>query len=84
MPIIHVNSNTIRSNKKHGGSVPPLSIRKTRSGKAVSANRINIHDANGALVAKVVYMPDSPLSCGAQVWVETEHEVTIEEDNNES
>lgn len=84
MPIIHVNSNTIRSNKKYGNSVPPLSVRKTRSAKAVPANRINIHDAAGALVAKVVYMPDSPLSCGAQVWIETEHEVTIEEDNNES
>ena len=83
MSIIHVNSNTIRSNKKHGQAVPPLSIRRTRSAKAVPATRINIHDANNVIVAQVVYSPETPLSCGAQVWIETKYEATTE-DNNES
>ena len=28
--------------------------------------------------SRVVYRPDKPLSCGAHVWIETDHEVLIE------
>ncbi len=73
--IIHVNSNTIRSNRKHGKIDSPLTVRETRSGKALYCDRVEICDANGNVVATVVYEPDSPLSCGAQVWIEALHEV---------
>lgn len=72
MTIIHVNSNTIRSNRKHGKSDPPLSIRKTRSAKAEYAHQVSLVDQNGNVVARVVYQPETPLSCGAQIWIETE------------
>lgn len=75
MTIIHVNSNTIRSNRKHGNTEPPLSIRKTRSARAEYAQEIEIRDNAGNVVARVVYQPDTPLSCGAQVWIETDLQV---------
>ena len=75
MTIIHVNSNTIRSNKKHGKTEPPLSIRKTRSARAEYAQEIELRDNAGNVVARVVYQPDTPLSCGAQVWIETDLKV---------
>lgn len=75
MTIIHVNSNTIRSNKKHGKSDPPLSIRRTRSAKAQYAHQVSLVDQQGQVVARVVYQPETPLSCGAQIWIETELEV---------
>jgi hypothetical protein len=32
---------------------------------------------DGKVVARVVYSPDKPLSCGARVWIETEADVEI-------
>jgi hypothetical protein len=29
------------------------------------------------VVARVVYSPENPLSCGAKVWIETENSVQI-------
>lgn len=78
MTIIHVNSNTIRSNRKHDKNDPPLSIRKTRSAKAVYAHQVNLVDQQGQVVARIVYQPESPLSCGAQIWIETELDVDLE------
>jgi hypothetical protein len=76
MTIIHVNSNTIKSNRKNGVLLPPLSVRKTRSGKADYAHQIDLSDSDGNVVAKVVYQPETPLSCGAQIWIETNLTVT--------
>jgi hypothetical protein len=72
MAFIHVNSNTIKSNRKRDRSLPPLSVRQTRSGKATYAHQIDLIDKDGVVVAKVVYEPEHPLSCGAQVWIETD------------
>jgi hypothetical protein len=77
MAIVHVNSNTIRSNKKHQAGQPPLSVRKTRSAKASYCNQVEICDGLGNIVARVVYQPSTPLSCGAQVWIETVYDVGI-------
>ena len=74
MSIIHVNSHTIRSNQKTGDRKPPLSIRRTRSGKAEPASMVGIFDKDGALVGTVVYQPEHPLQCGARVWIETTYE----------
>ena len=80
MTFIHVNSNTIRSNRKHGKSDPPLSVRLTRSGKAQYAHEVDIIGKDGSVVARVVYQPESPLSCGAQIWIETDLEVDLKTD----
>ena len=77
MSIIHVNSNTIRSNRKNKAELPPLSVRRTRSAKATYCTEVEIYDEMGAVVARVVYRPSTPLSCGAQVWIETLHEAGI-------
>ena len=31
----------------------------------------------GKVVARIVYRPDNPLSCGAKVWIETEGDVLL-------
>jgi hypothetical protein len=71
--IIHVNSHTIRANKK--GPIEkfagPISVRRTRSAKAEPACYVQINDAAGKAVALVRYEPFRPLGCGAQVWIET-------------
>jgi hypothetical protein len=77
MSIIHVNSNTIRTNRKQETDFPPLSVRKTRSGKATYCNEVEICDEFGTVVARFVYSPSTPLSCGAQVWIETTHQARI-------
>jgi hypothetical protein len=65
---IHVNQHIIRDNKKQNLRVPPLTI-KWRN-KTYAAKSVDIRGAS-----QVVYSPDSPLSCGAHVWVETKAEV---------
>jgi len=69
MKRIHVNSNTIKSNAKHGTNKPALTI---RNGQKVEtyAHEVIIEGAS-----RVVYRPDKPLSCGAKVWIETEANV---------
>lgn len=65
---IHINQQTIRSNKKNGTSDPPITIRESKKTRRVSGVEIQ-----GPSV--VIYSPDKPLSCGARVWIETRAEV---------
>lgn len=71
--IIHVNQHVIRSNKKNSTDDPVLTV---KSGKDnVYAHEAEILDQDGNLLAKVIYSPEKPLSCGARVWIETYHTV---------
>jgi hypothetical protein len=36
---------------------------------------VNIIGDDGSVVARIVYQPETPLSCGAQVWIETDLKV---------
>ena len=68
--IIHVNQHVIKANKKNNANDPVLTVKQGK------------HNTYGHEViingpSKVVHSPDKPLSCGAKVWIETEHEVTI-------
>lgn len=67
--IIHVNQHKIRSNSKSTTKEPVLTCKTYKSN--TYANTAHIIDDNGVIVAKVVYSPDKPLSCGAKVWIET-------------
>ena len=67
--IIHVNQHKIRRNQKTGAREPVLSVKSGNSN--VYAHEAVIFDKHGEPVAKVVYRPDKPLSCGARVWIET-------------
>lgn len=74
--IIHVNQHVIKANRKNEEKDPVITVKTykdNRYGKSVS-----ILDENGEVVAKVIYSPDKPLSCGAHVWIETQNEVNVE------
>lgn len=73
--IIHVNQSVIRANKKNGEENPVLTCKTYKEN--IYAKEIEILDESGSVVAKVVYSPDKPLSCGARVWIETHHEVRV-------
>lgn len=68
---IHVNQHVIKANRKTGATDPVLTV-KTYKGNTY-AHRVTI---NGP--SQVVYSPGAPLSCGAEVWVETDSEVVCE------
>ena len=71
--IIHVNQHVIKSNRKHGTCAPVLTIKTYKSNDY--AHEAIIKDDRGIEVAKVVYRPNKPLSCGAHVWIETKNEI---------
>lgn len=70
---IHVNQHVIKANRKNGDTDPPLTI-KTYKGNE-KAHEVGILNTHGEIVARVIYSPDKPLSCGAVVWIETHLEV---------
>lgn len=71
--IIHVNQHIIRSNGKTGSNDPVLTCKTYCSNEY--AHEAVIYDDLGVEVAKVIYSPDKPLSCGAKVWIETKNTV---------
>jgi len=71
--IIHVNQHKIKSNRKNGVVEPVLTC-KTYKSNTYALEAI-IRDAEGREVARVVYRPHKPLSCGAHVWIETQLDV---------
>jgi hypothetical protein len=69
---IHINQHHIRANAIRGSDLPVISVKTYKENRY--ANRVSI---NGP--SKVIYSPDSPLSCGARVWIECDHaDVEIE------
>jgi hypothetical protein len=73
--IIHVNQHVIRANRKHGEFNPVITV-KTYKDNTYCHEAI-IRDEDGVEIAKVVYSPGKPLSCGAHVWIETHNPVDI-------
>jgi hypothetical protein len=71
---IHVNQHNIKANAK-GANLPVLTA-KTYKGNQ-KGNQAIIVDSVGRQVAKVVYHPYNPLSCGAKCWIETNHKVIV-------
>jgi hypothetical protein len=67
--IIHVNQHKIRSNTKSGEREPVLTCKTHKANEY--AHEVEIMH-QGEVVARVVYSPDKPLSCGARVWIETD------------
>tara|TARA_R100000808_G_C2154927_1_gene166467 strand:- start:9258 stop:9584 length:327 start_codon:yes stop_codon:yes gene_type:complete len=76
--VIHVNQHVIRANKKKGENNPVITCKNYKSN--TYAHEAIILDANGEEVARVVYRPNKPLPCGAHVWIETQHEVKTNND----
>lgn len=71
--IIHVNQHVIKANRKNDVSNPVLTV-KTYKENSYGHTAV-IKDAAGVTVARIVYRPEKPLSCGAHVWIETELDV---------
>lgn len=88
--IVHVNTNIIRSNAKHGTKIPPLTVRgPTRSQPIAYGHEVDLV-LNGEVVGTFVYSPDCPLDCGARVWFSSDRLEAVprlwnsqEEKNNE-
>ena len=73
---IHVNRHIIASNKRKGSREAPLTVRDYK--KRQTGHTVEIVDDTSQVVCKIVYRPDSPLDCGATVWIETQKEVRIQ------
>lgn len=74
---IHVNQHIIKANKKTGANDPVLTIKTTKDN--IKANHIMIGEN-----VRLCYSPDSPLACGATIWIETTEEINIQTSNMES
>ena len=73
--VIHVNQHIIKKNRKDGTEEPVLTVKTYKSN--TYGHEAILYDKDGEEVAKVVYSPDKPLSCGAHVWVETNNPVDV-------
>ena len=62
--IIHINQHKIRANKKNGTEDPVITCKTSKSNNY--AKNVEIFDKNNNVVAKVIYSPSKPLSCGAR------------------
>lgn len=71
--IIHVYRQRIAQNRKLStdeAHAPPIIVRNGKSRRY--GNSVEIHGSS-----RIVYNPNNPLDCGAQVWIETHSPVTI-------
>jgi len=73
--IIHVNQHEIKDNAKTGRTKPVLTVKTYNSNDY--AHEAVIKDKQGNEVARIVYRPNKPLSCGARVWIETSNDVEL-------
>ena len=67
---IHVNQHNIRKNAKEGTDLPCITVKTYKSNEY--GHEVFI---NGP--SRVVSRPDTPLSCGAKVWIETRSDVEV-------
>lgn len=83
--IIHVNQAVIRKNSKLGECNPVLTCKNYKSN--MYGHEVELMDkVTGEVLAKFIYSPDKPLSCGAKVWFEFDtdklgHRVIVNEEN---
>ena len=68
--IVHVNQHVIKANRKNNVNNPVLTVKSYKS-------NIYAHEVEIIGNSKIVYSSEKPLSCGAQVWIETEGEIVI-------
>lgn len=77
--VIHVNQHKVKANKKVAleDTEPVLTVKTYKDNRY--AKEAIIRDAEGKEVARVVYRPHKPLSCGAHCWIETQLDVEVTE-----
>jgi hypothetical protein len=75
--IVHVNQHHIKSNLKSGLTEKPV-LTARRGKKHMTGNVAVVRCRHsGRPLARFVYSPDKPLSCGARVWFETLEDVEV-------
>ena len=67
---IHVNQHNIKANRKDGGDRPVITC------KTYKTNEYG-HEVEVSGPCRIIYRPESPLSCGAHVWIETDSEIVV-------
>ena len=72
---IHVNQHNIRKNKKENSNLPVLTCKTYDSNDY--GHEIIIYDKDNIEVARVIYSPDNPLSCGAHCYIKTKNKVEV-------
>lgn len=72
-----VNRHRLAHNKKHGSDDPVLSVQQSTKPRVRYADEVDILDAAGNVVARLVHRPERPLKCGATVWIEAYEGVTL-------
>jgi|TARA_Y100000310_G_scaffold336743_1_gene422142 hypothetical protein len=68
--IIHVNQHKIKKNTKHGTDEPVLTCKTYKEN--LYAHEAVLRTKEGVEIARVIYSPHKPLSCGARVWIEVD------------
>jgi len=76
--IIHVNQHNIKRNRKNDSNDPVITVKTYKSNRY--AHGVVIKDKEDNEIARLIYSPNKPLSCGAEVWLETRMEVEIIQD----
>ena len=67
---IHVNQHIVRKNRKSGAREPVLTVKTYKSNTYAS-------EITGPGPFSIIYRPDSPLPCGATVWVECDGDIVV-------
>lgn len=70
---LHVDQQRIKKNASGDSNLPPITVQTSKG--PYKAHEVEILDGDGAVVARFVYQPHDPLSCGARLYIETSHEV---------
>lgn len=73
--IIHVNQHKIKSNAKNSLSEAVLTIKSYNTNEY--GHEAIIYGQDGLEAARIIYSPETPLSCGARVWIETKNNVKV-------
>ena len=66
----------IKANRKNGTCEPVLTCKTYNSNEYGHTARLL--DKNGKEIARIIYRPQNPLSCGAHVWIETKCKVEVD------
>ena len=75
--LIHVNQHKIKSNEKTGENEPVLTVKTYKSNEY--GHSVIIYGQDGKEAARVIYSPNTPLSCGPRVWIETSCNVEVDD-----
>ncbi len=73
--IVNVNRHNVAWNEKHDDKKPVLSVKTYKD--TDYGDTVVIYGQDGLEAARLVYRPESPLSCGARVWLETNNNVEV-------